>query len=490
MIGAQSIGQQIAIGAGWIILLRFAVRILGIASTIILARLLHPSDYGLIALASVISGGIQLLSAFNFDIWLVRRKQTLPEHYDTVWTLSILRGILTAILIAALAVPAGNFFEDARLAHVLLLLALSSVVLGFQNVGIIDFQRNLEFDREFRLFAWVKFGSFIVTVIMALLLKSYVALLSGIISGSLLQLYLSFRLHCYRPRLSLVHAREVFEFSKWLLLGNVFGFLYTRSHVFILGKLAGMHVLGFYNVAQEFSNLASTELLMPLRRVLLPAYSKMTDDFGELRRSFIETFTLILLIGLPIAIGISLVADPLIGLLLGDRWLEAIPLLKILVVYAIASICIANQGPLLIALGETRLLSNLYGLGVMLQIPAVLIAIEYSGVIGVAWAVSSIHMLIFLISIWKTLNRIELSVKQFVGEVWRVVASTALMATCVWQISILAQEYAFSHAIKLLIMVPAGILIYGLSVVLLWWVVQQPSCYQGRVVMMGAVVIP
>lgn len=464
----ENLGKQVARGTAWVVALRIFVRLLGVISTIILARILVPEDFGLIALATVIASGLELFGAFNFDTWLVCQKDPSPDQYNTVWTLSVIRSIAMALLIAALAIPVSQFFDDPRLANILLILSFCTAFAAFQNVGIIEFQKYLQFEKEFQLLATVKVGSFLVTVGLAFLIKSYWALLWGIATGRILHLILSYWLHSYRPSFSLSHARELFEFSKWLLSASIFGFLYTQSHVFIIGKILGNQALGLYSVAQEISNLAATELLMPLRRVLFPAYSKMQNDVGELREAFLQTFSLILLLGLPIAAGLGLVAEPLVWVVLGNKWLEAIPLLQVLAFYGASSICIANQGPLLIALGYTKFLSNLYGIGLLLQLPIAIWAALKWGALGVAYAVASIHFLLFIISLVVTLRCLNLRLFKVIGDTWKIWFALVAMALFVLLIQqSLSQQVG--PILMLLFSVAAGVLGYCCSILLLWW---------------------
>ena len=112
------VNQRIAVGAAWMVLFKLVDRSVGLISTIVLARLLVPSDFGLVALAAALIGAAELLGAFSFDVTLIHRVDTTRSHFDTAWSLNILFGAACAILLALAAVPAASFYGDPRLAWI------------------------------------------------------------------------------------------------------------------------------------------------------------------------------------------------------------------------------------------------------------------------------------------------------------------------------------------------------------------------------------
>ena len=135
--------------------------------------------------------------------------------YDTGFTLNLFRAGLTGGLLAFCAYPLGRFFNEPRLANVLLALAVGTLATGLTNIGIVDFRRDLTFDREFKLLVLPRIAGVLVTVGAALALHSYWALIAGIMTGRLLGVVLSYIMHPYRPRLSMQAWRQLAGFSGW-----------------------------------------------------------------------------------------------------------------------------------------------------------------------------------------------------------------------------------------------------------------------------------
>ena len=470
----ESLSRRIVHSAVWVVGLRVAARLLGLISLMTLARILVPADYGLVALAGVFAGAIALLSSFNFEIWLIRHPTPGRAHFDTVWTLSIFRGLATAVLLAAAAGLLAELFDDPRLKAVLMVLAVGHALRGFQNVGVVEFQRDLDFDKDSILTGLSKLLGFVLALSVALTWRTYWALVVGIIAEQMAKLGLSFVMHRYRPKASLAHWYEAFQFSKWLLVSNMVGFAYRRGDTFVLGKLLSTELLGLYNVARELANMTSTEVIMPIRRVMLPAYAKFIDDRTRLRQAFLDGLGLILLFGVPAAVGIGLTADPLVRVILGEQWLAAIPLVKILALYGLAAVGLANQGPLLLALGKTRLYSNLNTGAVLLLIPSLWWAASTQGVVGGAWAASLTNVCFFAMTLIFTLRVTGVRLDSVFAVVWRTVFATLAMALIVNHTVEILLSSGLAAIVQLLVSALVGAFTFTGVVVGLWWLGGRP----------------
>jgi len=191
----DTVRSRMAVGAAWMMGLRLIDRSLGIVSTLILARLLLPADFGLIAMAMTILGILEVLGSFSFDIALIQNQLAEPRHYNTAWTLTVMYGAANALALFVLAGPAGGFFSEPRLEAVLYVLALTAVVQGFENIGIVAFRKELNFSREL-LFQFVKrLIAFAITIALAYLLRSYWALAIGTLSSRIAGVAFSYVLH-------------------------------------------------------------------------------------------------------------------------------------------------------------------------------------------------------------------------------------------------------------------------------------------------------
>ncbi len=126
-------------------------KVLGLVSTLFLARLLVPEDFGLVAIATAVVALLTLFANFSFEVALIQHPDPTREHYDTVWTIGLLFGVAIAVVLVALAYPLASFYDDARIAPMMPVLALSALIAYLHNVGCVDFSRNLQFHKEFLL---------------------------------------------------------------------------------------------------------------------------------------------------------------------------------------------------------------------------------------------------------------------------------------------------------------------------------------------------
>jgi PST family polysaccharide transporter len=213
--------RRIAVGAAWMISARMADRAIGFVSMAILARLLAPADFGLIAMATALVALVETLGAFSFDWALVREEHLDRSKLDTAWTLRVcIDGALAALIMIA-GQGAALFYDDPRLGPVSILLAGAFLLSAFENIGTVYFRRELTLNKEFWLRFCGKLAGFAATVPLAFALRSYWALLAGVLAQKAAIVVLSYFMHPHRPRLDLSQSRSLLGFSMWLQLKSV-----------------------------------------------------------------------------------------------------------------------------------------------------------------------------------------------------------------------------------------------------------------------------
>jgi PST family polysaccharide transporter len=421
------LGSRVAAGAAWMLGFRLLDRSIGIGSLMILARLLVPGDFGLVAMASSIVAIVELLNAFGFDVALIQKSDATRAHFDTAWTLGLAMAGACALLVAAAAFPASAFYGEPRLAPVLGLLALSTLIRGFENIGVVAFRKELEFAREFRLLLLKRAVVFLATVAAALATRSYWALVLGNLLGSIVGVVLSYALHPYRPRLGLGARAELMRFSKWMLLGNAVNTLAQRTSDFMVGRWLGAAPLGLFNLAQEVANLPTTELSAPINRATYPGYARVAADPAQLRSQFLDVQGLTALLTTPAAIGIAVIAPLVVPLLLGDGWREAIPLLGILAISGLLASWRTNINYVFMAMDRSRLVTALAALRCALVVPALAFGTRRFGTTGAACAVLAMSLAMLPITQVFASRVLEVGWKQHGAVLWRPVLGSIAM---------------------------------------------------------------
>ena len=181
-----SASTSIARGAVLVIAMRWTDRLIGIASTLILARLLVPADFGIVAMASLVVTLIDTLLDLGVNAALVQNRNAGREDFDAAWTLRLIQSLCATALIGIVGAPlAADYFADSRVTPVLWVMALTILVSGAENIGIVAFQKNMEFGREFRFTFLRRLAGFLVTIGLAFWLRSYWAMIFGALFGRL-----------------------------------------------------------------------------------------------------------------------------------------------------------------------------------------------------------------------------------------------------------------------------------------------------------------
>ena len=206
--------KKVVVGAAWMVGMRFTVNSLGMISSIILARLLTPADFGVVGLAGSAYTFLRVIGQFGFDQALIQMKQPLDEHYNTAWTANILVGLTIAVMMFVVAKPAAIFFHDLRIEQVSYVFALFALANSFTNVGIVNFRKQLAFRGDYLYFVLPKIAMLVSAITAAYLLRTYWALVIGMFASQVTALAFSYIAHPYRPRFALSKFSELFNFSR------------------------------------------------------------------------------------------------------------------------------------------------------------------------------------------------------------------------------------------------------------------------------------
>jgi len=469
--------SKVARGAAWMVFARIADRCIGVASTVILARLLVPADFGLVGMAMAVIGLIELASAFGFEVPLLRAAKPTRAQYDTVWTLDLIFGCGCALGIALAAWPAAAFYKDERLVAVMLVLAVSWAVGGLANVGTVDFRRELNFVKEFQLMMSSRLVSFCVTIPAALLLQSYWALIAGMTAGRLARVLFSYLWHPYRPRLCLQAARELFSFSLWIFVEKLASFGNARLGDFILGRTHGPTELGVYRLGEEIGYLPGSELVAPVNRAFLPGASRLVEGGHSMADVVIRASGIVALFLLPACLGIAAVAEPLVRAMLGTKWLGAIPIVEIMAVNAIFVSLWSTQQTAAFAAGLPKVpaLVGIARLGVFL--PAVLWAAPLKGAEGLALAATVSSASALMLGLWMSARTLSFGITRWILALWRPLVAAAVMAHVVrlFIAGLAPSTDALSSLLLLLTAVAVGVVTYVALLVFLYFVAGRPQ---------------
>lgn len=468
-------------GAVWLIVARLLDRALGLFSTLILARLLVPADFGLVAIATSILALVEALTSFGLDAALIRHKAARREHFDTVWTLYVLLGALIGATLLCAAIPAANFFDEPRLASILAALAAVAFVRGFENVGMLALERELSFRRVFVFIAGKKAAAVCTGVLLAFAVRDYRALLGGMAASALTGVALSYALHTYRPRPCLTCWRELLSFSKWLLIKNLLDYFRLRYADVVIGRVAGPSAVGVYSVGAEIAMLPTTELVAPINRAVLPGYTQMAREADVLRRGFVAVLGLVAVVALPAAVGIAAIAPLLVPALLGQHWSGAVEVVQVLALVGALQVLLSNSYPVYLALDRPWIATALSAAHAVLLAAALPALGLWWGLRGVMFGVLAVNLALFPVGLATTLWLLRLPMPTFVAILLRPLMASAFMYLLVTQY--VRWLPAQGSALALGAAVAVGIIGYATALTALWWIRGRPEGAESAIIL-------
>jgi O-antigen/teichoic acid export membrane protein len=420
-------------GSVWMVLLRWGVRLTGLLSTIILARLLIPSDFGIVAMAMFVVSLLELLAQSGQTLAIIRHHNPTRADYDTAWTLSVAVGLVVAILIWVAAPITAAYFHESRVQPVMQWLSVRSLLAGFENIGITDFRRDLKFNLFFLYNISGKVISFVVAIPLAFMWRSYWALVAGIIVAQLARNVMSFIMHPYRPRLSLAKLSEMGSFSAWTLVKVAGGYFNAQADQIVVGGLLGSGAMGGYAVATDLASSPSKEITEPMVAALYPVMARARSDQGALRRLYIKTFGWSAVICASTALGVLMVAHDLVHLVLGNKWLTVEPLMGWLALSGGLLGLSAGAYTTFDALGKPRLGAQMQWVRLVILVvalvPVSLFLRDMSAIAIARFAVTALFIPTLLLAIGREIN---ISASDYLGALWRPALASACMCTILY----------------------------------------------------------
>lgn len=468
---AGSFRRAVFASAAWSVALRWSIRLLGLISTAILARLLTPADFGLVAMGMLVVGFVDAWFSTGLDTALIQTQNANREHYDTAWTMRILQSLAVMVGVACAAPFAAIYFDEPRVTMVIWMLCLGLPIAAVSNIGAVAFRKELQFQKEFKLNVTAKVLGFCLTIGVAIWLRSYWALVIGTLGGYVLGCMLTYLMHPYRPRLSLAKVRELWSFSQWMLVRSLGHFAEMRADEVIVGGVTSTREMGVYTLAAELGRLPGSEIAAPLNQALIPSFAKLQSQRGRLGAAYLNALGTISAVTLPASVGLALVAKEFVLVLMGPQWTDATPLLMLLAFSSVIRTGDSLAISVLFGTGRSAIAAAMSWTNALLLIGFALLLVGKHGVIGVA--VAKVISGVVLMAISHTMicritgNRIH----DVARRLWRPAVASLVMAVSLTAVS----TAGFGAVTDLAIKVVMGVAAYSAAILVLWRIAGCPD---------------
>lgn len=316
MIAAKGLLASAAFSSG----AKFISRIIGLVSTLILARLLTPTDFAMIAIIAIVLHLFDILSHTGSEQYIVQKTEVFDGDLNTAWTLDILLKLLMCLLMIAMAPLIADFFDKPHLSFAIQVASVTLIINALKNPGLLLLKRNLDYKKVFYLSLVQRIASFVVVIFVALTWHSFWAFVIADIVGAVVFTLGTYKIHTCRPTFSLLKVSEQWLFSKWLLGKSIVGYLRSQIDTVLVAKFFSTAQLGNYHMARDVAMLPGYNLLGPAIEPLLADFKDYKDHPRKLGHRVSKVLCIVSFIVVPITTYIAFYPALIINVLLGAQW--------------------------------------------------------------------------------------------------------------------------------------------------------------------------
>lgn len=458
----RRLDRSLASGLAWTGLVKWGAQLLSWASTLVIARLLAPTDYGIIGMAGVYLVLVQQVSEFGLGVAVIQQRGLDRVQIARLGGLAVIIGVGLFLLSAGLAPTLAAFYGEPAVSSVLLVGAGLFVVSSFQVVPSSLLAKELAFRRLAIIEAIEALTQTGVTIALALSGARYWALMIGPAvarTASTIMLVLA-RPHPLAWPRNLKTLREPALFGWRVVVSRLTWYVYSNSDFLVIGRLLGAEMLGAYTLGWNIASVPVEKIGGVLSRVTMPVLSVAQDDRPLLARYFLLGSEALALLVLPASIGLTLVAPDFVPVVLGPRWLPAVIPLQALSAHATLRCLNALASQAILALGDARQGARAASLLALILPVAFVLAATKWGINGVAFTWLVVYPLISVpLLTWYAIRRIGVPPARFLRALWPALSSAGAMTVVVFVLGRILGDWTAGS--RLTAEIVSGALTYG-----------------------------
>lgn len=468
LVPSGGTAQRVTKGTVWVLSQNVFGRVMQLLMLAILARLIGPGEIGLVGIALLVLSATRKFTEIGLEDAIIQQEAGDVDHLlNTTWLLQILRGIAIAGVLFLTAPLVATLFSEPRATGIVRAIGLSPLLFGLTNPGIVYFQKNLDFHKEFVYRLSGDFTQVAIAVGLALVEPTAWAYVIGYVAADVIRLVLSYLIHPFRPGFSFDReaASELIGYGKWITGSSVLYFLYGQGDDAFVGWFINPAALAFYQYAYRFSNAPATELTEVVSSVLFPVFSRVQSDEDLLREAFMKSFRLAAFVAFPMAAGIAVVTPSFVEGFLGEEWTPMIVPMQILTVYGLLRALGKTWGSVWKAIGRPDFHTKLSVLRVVCLAIIIYPLTARFGITGTALAVTSISVFPMIpLDIYLLTKSIDVRARDLLAEVsYPLLASVAMAAGLLF----VSQRVDIFSVAKFVLLTTLGVLLYVVCVFIL-----------------------
>ncbi len=380
MADTADIHPRQTIKAGfWVIGSKLASKLVDFTGLLILARCLGPADFGLVAMAMTTILIVEAIFELPLSAALIRSIDVTDGMLQTAFTLGLLRGLAIGLLLAALSWPIAFLYGEPRLVELICVLALAPIMRGLISPRMVIFARAMNFRPEVKMEVAGKLAGAITAIVIAVATGSYWALVAATVLGPAIMMGISYWMAPMPIRLTLINWRIFSDLVGWNMLSQLISSMNWQLDRLILPRFVDAHTFGGYTISSDLSSIPLQSVLYPLIRPLLAMLPKGQASYSD---AYLKASGGVFLLMSPIFVFMICMSEPLVTLLLGEKWLDVTPVFQALCLIVILHL--PGSTMWIFALLSNRLKSVTIRLVVelLVYVPMALVGIALWGVAG------------------------------------------------------------------------------------------------------------
>lgn len=386
----MSIKKSILVGVFWTTIEAVVSRSFSFVIQLILARILFPEDYGLVGMAVVFISFLEVFNDLGMSAALIQKKESklTSQHYDTAFWTGIGWGVCLYLLMGIIGAPfVADFYNEEQLKAIIPFMSLSLILNPINLVHQAQLTKAMNFKRLAFVNNTANISAGIIALIFAFLGFGVWTLVFYSVARAIIALPLYFKATRWLP--TMVWKKqlfsEIFGFGAYTTGTAFFNKLTGNIDFLLVGKLVGATALGYYTFAFTITNLIRDQIVNIINKVLYPIYAKLQDDKDQMLMLFLKIVSINNLIIYPIIVGIFLFAEFLVPIFFGDKWDDAIPIVRVLCIAVLLQMLNNSHTRLFRAAGEVRLEMKLQIIkSVIFFVPLISLGVYLNGVLGAA----------------------------------------------------------------------------------------------------------
>jgi PST family polysaccharide transporter len=456
----KDLRERTITGVNWSAISQVLNQAFTFAISIVLARILGPAVYGLIGMIAVFTGFAAVFGDLALGAAIIQRKELEARHLNAAFWTNVAMGSTLTVLMVALAPVVARFYNAPELLMLSAVIALKYVINSLAAVQISLLNR----DMRFKTLAGIRIGSTVFSGLTGLGMALYGmgpwSLVAETLGVSVMTLAISWRLGHWRPRFSfdLGACKELFGFSAYVLGFDIVNYWARTLDQLLIGRFAGPAALGIYSRAYTLMLMPLSQVSGVVGRVMLPALSAIQDDKPRVKSVYLKSISVIGLITFPIMTGLFAVSDHFVLALLGDKWADVIPLLRIFCWVGLGQSIGTTVGWIYQSQGRTGIYFTMGLISSAAVASAFIIGIHW-GIKGVAWSYLIVGCALWYPSWAIPVRLIDLTFSEMIRSLSPAFFCSLTMGTAVLGVGLIL-PLGMAHWQYLAIQIPLGVLVY------------------------------